>query len=227
MALRIAPSILTADPLDLGSAIASLTGADDLHVDVMDLHFVPNLAFGPASVKRVCEVSPVPVDVHLMIFDPDRWAVTWAETGASSVTFHAEAAKAPFRLANVLHDMGVRVGLAINPGTPVASVKDLLGSIDMLLLMTVEPGFGGQALVPSSYAKVAEARRLTEDSGLSIDIQVDGGVSRKNISRLAAAGATVFVAGSAVLGAADPAEEIATLRALAEEGARQRSDHVF
>ena len=219
MGFRIAPSIFMADPLSLGAAVESVASADLLHIDVMDLHFVPNLAMGISSVERLAEVSPIPLDAHLMIDDPDRWAMRWADAGCAIVTFHVEASKAPIRLVRNLRGRGVQAGIAVNPGTPIASLVDLLGEVDMLLIMTVEPGFGGQSLIERSLARIAEAHRLADSQGLDLDIQVDGGVSRATIGRLARAGARVFVVGAAIFGAPDRPSEIAALRALAEEAA--------
>ena len=217
MTVRLAPSILTADFADLAGEAARVAEADLLHFDVMDLQFVPNLTFGPMVLRRLAEVTELPIDAHLMIEDPDRFAPMFAEAGASSVTFHAEAARAPLRLARSLHEQGVKVGLAINPGTAVTSVVDLLGEIDMLLVMTVEPGFGGQRFIERSLAKLREARALAETQGLTLDFQVDGGVSRSTIASVVEAGASVLVVGSAVFDAADPAAELGVLRGLAAE----------
>jgi ribulose-phosphate 3-epimerase len=219
MTLRLAPSILTADLADMKGEIAKVTSADLLHFDVMDLHFVPNLTFGPAMLRRLADITDLPIDAHLMIEDPDRWAPAFAEAGAASVTFHAEAARAPLRLARTLREAGIKVGLALNPGTAVSTVIDLLGEIDMLLVMTVEPGFGGQEFIGRSLAKLREARALAD--GLPLDIQVDGGISRATIRSVVEAGANVLVVGTAVFDAPDPAGELAALRALALEQTRE------
>jgi ribulose-phosphate 3-epimerase len=211
----INPSILSADFANLERDLAAIRGADFAHVDVMDNHFVPNLTIGLPVVERLVKVSPVPVDTHLMIEDPDRWAPGFAEAGAASVTFHAEAAQAPVRLARELRRLGSRAGLAVRPATPVEPFLDLLAEIDMLLVMTVEPGFGGQSFIEGTLAKIRRARRAIDESGLDVWVQVDGGVSRKTIERIADAGANVFVAGSAVYGADDVGAEIDALRSLA------------
>ncbi|WP_298457701.1 ribulose-phosphate 3-epimerase [uncultured Cellulomonas sp.] len=216
MGALLNPSILSADFANLERDLAAIAGADYAHVDVMDNHFVPNLTLGLPVVERLVQVCPVPVDTHLMIEDPDRWAPGFAEAGAASVTFHAEAAQAPVRLARELRRLGARAGLAIRPATPVEPFLDLLAEIDMLLVMTVEPGFGGQSFIEGTLAKIRRARAAVDESGLDVWIQVDGGVSRTTIERIADAGANVFVAGSAVYGADDVAAEIDVLRGLAD-----------
>ena len=221
MGALINPSILSADFANLERDLAAIRGADFAHVDVMDNHFVPNLTIGLPVVERLVQASPVPVDAHLMIEDPDRWAPGFAEAGAASVTFHAEAAQAPVRLARELRRLGARAGLALRPATPVEPFLDLLGEIDMLLVMTVEPGFGGQSFIEGTLPKIRRARDAIDRSGLDVWVQVDGGVSRSTIERIADAGATVFVAGSAVYGAQDVAAEIDVLRSLADGAAHR------
>ena len=214
MTVQINPSILSADPANLEAELTRIATADAAHVDVMDGHFVPNLTLGLPVVARLAQVSPVPLDVHLMIEDADRWAPQYAAAGAASVTFHAEATQAPVRLARELRSGGVRAAVAVRPATPVEPLLDLLGEFDMVLVMTVEPGFGGQSFIEGTLPKV---RRLRQVIGAGpVRVQVDGGVSRATIARIARTGADVFVAGSAVYGASDPAAEIAALRALAE-----------
>lgn len=215
MSALIAPSILSADFTNLERDLHAIAGADYAHVDVMDNHFVPNLTIGLPVVERIVQVSPIPIDVHLMIADPDRWAPGFAEAGAQSVTFHAEAAAAPVRLARELRRLGARAGLALKPATPVESYIDLLSEIDMLLIMTVEPGFGGQSFIEGTLPKIRRARAAIDAADLDVWVQVDGGVSRATIERAADAGANVFVAGSAVYGADDIPAEIETLRAVA------------
>ena len=213
MSVRISPSILSADFGRLAEAERAVAAeADWLHVDVMDNHFVPNLTLGLPVVERLVKVSPIPLDVHLMIEDPDRWAPGFAEAGAASVTFHAEAVHAPVRLARELRRLGARAGLALRPATPVEPFLDLLSEIDMLLVMTVEPGFGGQSFIEGTLPKIRRARAAITAAGLDVWVQVDGGVSSETIERIADAGANVFVAGSAVYGADNPAVEIDTLR---------------
>lgn len=218
----ISPSILSADFANLERDLGRIARADYAHVDVMDNHFVPNLTLGLPVVKRIAEVSPVPIDVHLMIEDADRWAVDYARAGAASVTFHAEAAQAAVRLARELRSAGARAGIALRPATPAEPLLDLLTEFDMVLVMTVEPGFGGQSFIEGTLPKVRRLRAAIDEQGADTWIQVDGGVSRETIATVAAAGADVFVAGSAVYGAADVAGEIDALRALADEAIARR-----
>ncbi|WP_421733793.1 ribulose-phosphate 3-epimerase [Cellulomonas sp.] len=219
MPALINPSILSADFANLERDLQAIAAADFVHVDVMDNHFVPNLTLGLPVVKRIAQVSPVPLDVHLMIEDADRWAPEYAAAGAASVTFHAEATQAPVRLARELRSRGVRAGIALRPASPVEPLLDLLAEFDMLLVMTVEPGFGGQSFIEGMLPKIRRARAALDASGGDTWIQVDGGVARDTIGRIAAAGANVFVAGSAVYGATDIASEIAALRDLADANA--------
>ncbi|GII67024.1 ribulose-phosphate 3-epimerase [Sphaerisporangium krabiense] len=217
MAVQISPSILSADFARLADAAAQVGAAADwLHVDVMDNHFVPNLTIGLPVVESLLKATDLPLDCHLMIEDPDRWAPAYAEAGAGSVTIHAEAAKAPVRTLREIRKAGARAGFALNPGTAVQPYEDLLGEIDMLLVMTVEPGFGGQPFLDIVLPKVRKARELIDKHGGEVWLQVDGGVSAATIERCAEAGADVFVAGNAVYGAADPAGAVRSLRAQAE-----------
>lgn len=213
----INPSILSADFANLESEIARIATADAAHVDVMDNHFVPNLTLGLPVVERLNAISPVPLDVHLMIQDPDRWAPGYAEAGCDSVTFHAEAATAPIRLARELRAQGAKAGLAVRPATPVEPYLDLLPEIDMLLVMTVEPGFGGQKFLDVTLPKIRRAAQAIRAGGGQVALQVDGGVTEETIVRAAEAGADVFVAGSAVYGKQDPAQAISALRAAATD----------
>ncbi|GAB3555286.1 ribulose-phosphate 3-epimerase [Arthrobacter tumbae] len=208
----IHPSILSADFVNLQSELGRIATADAVHVDVMDNSFVPNLTLGLPVVKRIQAVSPVPLDVHLMIDDADRWAPEYAAVGAASVTFHAEAAQAPIRLARELRSTGTRAGMALRPATAVEPYLDMLGELDMLLIMTVEPGFGGQSFLDVTLPKIRRAAEAIRGADLPLVIQVDGGITAETIVRAAEAGATVFVAGSSVYGADDPAEAIAGLR---------------
>jgi len=215
VSVRIEPSILAADFVNLQAEVERIGAADAVHVDVMDNHFVPNLTFGPQMVGRLQEISPIPLDVHLMISDVDRWAPGYAELGAFSVTFHAEATREPVALARRLRGMGARAGLALKPGTQLEPYLELLPEFDQVLVMTVEPGFGGQSFMADMMPKVAAARAAIDAAEAEIWLQVDGGISLDTIGRAAEAGADTFVAGSAVYGAADIEAAIAELRATA------------
>lgn len=211
MPTRINPSILAADFANLERELGRISSADLVHVDIMDNHFVPNLTFGLPMVERLVEVTPIPLDVHLMIEDPDRWAPGYAEAGAASVTFHAEATRDPISLARRLRDIGARAGIALKPGTPVDPFLELLHEFDQVLVMTVEPGFGGQSFMPETMPKLTRVADAVSDAGLDVWLQVDGGISSDTIGIAAAAGANTFVAGSAVFRGV-PEEQIALLR---------------
>lgn len=213
--MLISPSILSADFANLQSELDRIANADWAHVDVMDNHFVPNLTLGAPVVEALAKVSPIPLDAHLMIEDPDRWAPQYAEVGARSVTFHIEAASDPVTLARTLRSEGARASMALKPGTPFAPYEDLLPELDMVLVMTVEPGFGGQSFMADQMPKVRQVREAVRRFGGEVWIQVDGGVSAATIEQCADAGADVFVAGSAVYGAASAADAVDELRALA------------
>ncbi|REE02995.1 ribulose-5-phosphate 3-epimerase [Citricoccus muralis] len=210
--IHIHPSILSADFARLAEELARIRNADAVHVDVMDNHFVPNLTLGLPVVQAIRRATDLPLDVHLMIQDADRWAPAYAEAGAESVTFHAEAAGAPIRLARELRSHGAKAGMALKPATAVEPYLDMLEELDLLLLMTVEPGFGGQPFLDVVLPKIRRAREALDGSGVPVALQVDGGVTRDTIMRAAEAGADVFVAGSAVYGAADPEAAIDELR---------------
>ncbi len=216
MGIQITPSILNADLADLGAEVRRIGSADWVHVDVMDNHFVPNLTLGLPVIESLKGHTDLPIDVHLMIEDPDRWAPAYADAGCGSVTFHVEAARAPVRLAREIRARGARASLALKPATPIEPYEDLLPELDMLLIMTVEPGFGGQAFLDLCLPKIRRARALTAKHGLQTWLQVDGGISLDTIERCAEAGADVFVAGSAVYSADDPDKMVAELRAAAE-----------
>ncbi|MFC1404646.1 MULTISPECIES: ribulose-phosphate 3-epimerase [Streptacidiphilus] len=215
MSPQISPSILAADFARLADEAEAVRGADWLHVDVMDNHFVPNLTLGLPVVESLRKATDIPIDCHLMIEDPDRWAPQYAEAGAGSVTFHVEAAAAPVRLAREIRSLGARASMALKPATPIEPYEDLLSELDMLLIMTVEPGFGGQSFLDIMLPKIRRTRELINRHGLQLWLQIDGGVSAETIERCADAGADVFVAGSAVYGAEDPAEAVRRLRAQA------------
>ena len=213
--MQISPSILNCDFSDLRGELERISNADWAHVDVMDNHFVPNLTMGVPIVESVVRTSKLPIDCHLMIEGPDRWAPAYAEAGARSVTFHAEATKAPLRLARELRAMGARAGIALKPATPIEPYLDILDEFDMILIMTVEPGFGGQQFIESMMPKVKRTREAINKHGLDVWVQVDGGISQRTIELAAAAGANNFVAGSAVYKADDAHAEIEALRDLA------------
>ena len=217
MGIQISPSILNADFSALGAEIERIApSADWVHVDVMDGHFVPNLTLGLPVVESLAKVSSLPIDAHLMIEDPERWAPAYAEVGAKSVTFHVEAAIDPRKAISAIRATGARVGMALKPATTVSDVRELLPLVDMVLVMTVEPGFGGQSFMSQMLPKVQEIRSIIAQTGSDIWLQVDGGVSLATIEDCARAGADVFVAGSAVYRAEDPAGMVDQLRAVAQ-----------
>ncbi|GAA3285632.1 ribulose-phosphate 3-epimerase [Nesterenkonia halobia] len=210
----IHPSILSADFANLERELSRISTADAVHVDVMDNHFVPNLTLGLPVVESLRAATDLPLDIHLMIEDADVWAPRYAELGCESVTFHAEAAQAPIRLARELRARHSSAAMALKPATGIESYLDMLGELDMLLLMTVEPGFGGQSFLDLVLPKIRRARKAVDDLGGEIAVQIDGGVNAETILRAADAGADTFVAGSAVYAAEDPDAAIAGLRGL-------------
>lgn len=212
--MKINPSILAADFVNLETELSTILTADAIHVDIMDNNFVPNLTFGQPMVSRLLQVAKLPLDIHLMIEKADYWAPKFAELGPDSVTFHIEASQAPLDTISKIRAAGSKAAIAIKPATPISLISDLLSAVDMLLVMTVEPGFGGQKLIPETLEKIAEAATEIKRRGLDIELEVDGGVTESNISELASLGANVFVAGSAVFGHSDRAGQIAKLRVL-------------
>jgi ribulose-phosphate 3-epimerase len=218
--IKIAPSILSADFARLGEEVQAVAraGADYIHVDVMDGHFVPNLTIGPLIVEAVRKVTDLPLDVHLMIEAPDRYIADFASAGADLITVHQEAVPHLHRTVQLIKSLGKRAGVSINPATPASTLDVILDELDLVLVMTVNPGFGGQGFIASGLAKIAALRREIDRRGLTVELEVDGGVKIGNIGRIAAAGADVFVAGSAVFGSADYAATIVELR-------RRAGDH--
>jgi ribulose-phosphate 3-epimerase len=218
MSAHIHPSILSADFVNFERDFATISGADSIHVDVMDGHFVPNLTFGLPMVKRMQQIATKPLDVHLMIDRADSQAMPYADLGVASVTFHAEASEDIVALARNIRTTGARAGVAVKPGTSLENVLEHLDEFDMVLVMTVEPGFGGQSLIESTLEKVSLAAQEIAKRKLNIRLQVDGGIDLSNISRVAQHGADTFVAGSAIFEAVERNKRIAELRLLASQG---------
>ena len=215
--IQIAPSLLSADFARLGDAIAlaERAGADLIHFDVMDGHFVPNITIGPPVLKSLARVTRLPIDVHLMIEDPDRYVEAFAEAGAASITVHAEAAVHLHRTVHLVKSLGVKAGVALNPATPVVALEQIAGDVDYVLVMTVNPGFGGQTFIPRSESKVRAVRELLRREKSSAPIEVDGGIDVQTAPGIVAAGADVLVAGNAIFGSSDPERAIRELRAAA------------
>ena len=212
--LQIAPSLLSADFAALGDAIAKAErgGADLIHVDIMDGHFVPNITIGPPVVKSLRRVARVPLDVHLMIEDPDRYVEAFVDAGAASLTVHAEAVVHLHRTVHFIKSLGAKAGVALNPATPVSALEQIAGDVDYVLVMTVNPGFGGQTFIPRSESKVRAVRELLRREGSTAPIEVDGGIDVRTAPRIVAAGADILVAGNAVFGGGDPAGAVRALR---------------
>ena len=219
--IRIAPSLLSADFANLATDIARCEkgGADWLHVDVMDGRFVPNLTFGAKVIETARRVTTLPLDVHLMVVEPERYFEDFAAAGASGLTIHYEVAPHLHRQVARIRELGCRAGVAVNPSTPVELLRDVVPDLDLVLIMSVNPGFGGQKFIPGSIEKVARARRMLDDAGSEAALEVDGGVNRDTIAAIRRAGADTFVAGNAVFTAKDAAAEIGALRQLAMERA--------
>jgi ribulose-phosphate 3-epimerase len=217
MTTRINPSILAADFVNLQTELESVSSADYIHVDIMDNHFVPNLTFGQQMVSRIQTVSPKPLDLHLMISDVDRWAPEFAKLGVFSVTFHVEATEHPVDLAREIRSLGVRAGLAVKPATPVEPYLELLNEFDQFLVMTVEPGFGGQSFMANMMPKVELLSKSIKSGKSDIWLQVDGGIDEFTIREASASGADTFVAGSAIFKFEHRDKQIAALRAAAEQ----------
>ncbi len=212
--VKIAPSILSADFSKLGEEIKDVEkgGADLIHIDVMDGHFVPNITIGPLIVEAIRPVTKLPLDVHLMIENPDQYIEAFAKAGADYLTVHVEACKHLHRTVSFIKSFGVKAGVVLNPATPVEMIQHIIEDIDMVLFMTVNPGFGGQAFIPSVLAKITHLKELAADKNPNLEIEVDGGVNEETAKRCIQAGATVLVAGSAVYNKADRAQAIAALR---------------
>ncbi len=217
MSVLIAPSILSADFARLGEAIAAVErgGADLIHVDVMDGHFVPNITIGVPVVKSLKRIAKVPLDVHLMIEDPDRYLDAFAEAGAAMISVHVEALRHVHRTVHAIKALGVKAGVVINPGTPVVALEEIAGDLDFVLVMSVNPGFGGQTFIPRSESKLREVRALLDAAGNPALIEIDGGVDRHNIAMVVAAGARMVVAGSAIFNTPDPERATRELKAAA------------
>ena len=217
MSVLIAPSILSADFAALGDAIAAVQrgGADLIHVDVMDGHFVPNITIGPPVVKSIKRVATVPLDVHLMIEEPDRYLEAFADAGAAMMSVHVEVLPHLHRTVHAIKSLGVKAGVVLNPSTPVDALTEIAADVDFVLVMSVNPGFGGQTFIPRSESKVREVRALLDAAGNHGPVEIDGGIDRTNIARVVAAGARVLVAGNAIFGTADPEQATRDLKAVA------------
>jgi len=217
MTVQIAPSILSADFAALGEAIAAAErgGADLIHVDVMYGHFVPNITIGPPVVKSIKRIAKVPLDVHLMIEEPDRYLEAFVEAGASMLSVHVEVLPHLHRTVHAIKALGARAGVVLNPSTPVAALSEMAADVDYVLVMSVNPGFGGQTFIPRSESKVREVRALLDRAGNRAPIEIDGGIDRHNVARVVAAGASIIVAGSAVFHGGDPERATRELKAAA------------
>jgi ribulose-phosphate 3-epimerase len=217
--LKIAPSILSADFGRLAEEVRAIGSADYVHVDVMDGHFVPNMTIGPLVVEAVRRATQLPLDVHLMIEDAERWVPAYAKAGADVIGVHVEACPHLHRTLHQIRELGKRASVVLNPATPLEAIEWVLGEVDQVLIMSVNPGFGGQHFIPSALEKIRRLRRMIGERGLAVDIEVDGGINLDNVGEVVAAGANVLVSGSAIFGTADRAATIAAMR---EHGALPR-----
>jgi ribulose-phosphate 3-epimerase len=217
VSVRIAPSILSADFAALGAAVMTVErgGADLIHMDVMDGHFVPNITIGPLVVRAVKRVAHVPLDVHLMIADPDRYIAAFAEAGASMLSVHVEVLPHLHRTVSFIKSLGVQAGVVLNPSTPVIALEEIAGDVDFVLVMSVNPGFGGQVFIPRSEAKVRAVRALLDRAGNDAPVEIDGGIDLSNVRRVVEAGAEIIVAGSAIFQTPDPAAATRALKSAA------------
>jgi ribulose-phosphate 3-epimerase len=215
--VRIAPSILSADFAALGAAIAAAErgGADLIHVDVMDGHFVPNLTMGPPVVRSISKVAKVPLDIHLMIEEPDRYLEAFVRAGAAMISVHVEVLPHLHRTIQAIKELGAKAGVALNPSTPVVALEQIAGDVDHVLVMSVNPGFGGQTFIPRSESKIQAVRALLDRQGSAAPIEVDGGVDMSNAARIVEAGGTILVAGNSIFGTGDPERATRELRAAA------------
>ena len=222
MSILLAPSILSADFARLGDAIAAVErgGADLIHVDVMDGHFVPNITIGPPVVKSLKKVTRVPMDVHLMITDPDKYIGPFAEAGAAMISVHVEVLPHLHRTIQAIKALGVKAGVVLNPSTPVVDISEVAGDVDFVLVMSVNPGFGGQSFIPRSESKVAEVRALLDRAGNKGLVEIDGGNDKKTVARVVKAGARMLVAGNAIFGTPDPERATRELKAAATAAAQ-------
>ena len=225
MTVRIAPSILSADFAALGAAVSTVEGggADLIHVDVMDGHFVPNLTVGPQVVSALKRVARVPIDVHLMIDNPDMYIDMFARAGASMISVHVEVLPHLHRTVGFIKSLGLRAGVVLNPSTPVALLEDIARDVDFVLVMSVNPGFGGQTFIAHSESKIRALRTMLQRVGSAASIEIDGGIDLNNVAAVVAAGAEIIVAGSAIFNAPDPARATRDLKAAAQAGLRQRA----